>query len=37
MIGTAFDFKTGAILSVVVTILVFIVSSLIPNEPVEHH
>ncbi|MDQ0198168.1 YjzD family protein [Neobacillus ginsengisoli] len=37
MIGTAFDFKTGAILSVVVTILVFIVSTLIPNEPVEHH
>ncbi|MCM2533704.1 YjzD family protein [Neobacillus pocheonensis] len=37
MIGSAFDFKTGALLSVVVTILVFIVSALIPNEPVEHH
>lgn len=33
MIGTAFDFKTGAILGVIATILILIVPSIIPNEP----
>lgn len=34
-----FDFTLGAILSVVVTGLVVVISSIIPNEPVahEHH
>jgi hypothetical protein len=33
MIGTAYDFTTGAILGVVATILILIVPSIIPNEP----
>ena len=37
MNGIAFDVKVGSILAVAVTILVFVVSSLIPNEPVEKH
>ncbi|MEH7335839.1 DUF2929 family protein [Neobacillus drentensis] len=37
MNGVAFDVKVGSILAVAVTILVFVVSSLIPNEPVEKH
>lgn len=37
MLGVAFDLKTGAILAVCVTILIFVVSSIIPNEPVEKH
>ncbi|MGG3469811.1 DUF2929 family protein [Neobacillus pocheonensis] len=37
MNGVGFDFKLGSILAVAVTVLVFVVSSLIPNEPVEKH
>ncbi|CRK83482.1 YjzD family protein [Neobacillus massiliamazoniensis] len=37
MIGVGFDFKIGAILSVCVTILIFVASTIIPNEPVEKH
>ncbi|MDN3015094.1 DUF2929 family protein [Paenibacillus sp. BSR1-1] len=37
MNGVAFDVKVGSILAIAVTILVFVVSSLIPNEPVEKH
>jgi hypothetical protein len=37
MNGAEFDFKLGSILAVVVTILLFIVSSVIPNEPAEKH
>lgn len=37
MNGVAFDVKVGSILAVAVTILVYVVSSLIPNEPVEKH
>lgn len=37
MNGVAFDMKLGTILAVAVTILVFVVSSVIPNEPVEKH
>ncbi len=33
MIGTAFDFATGAILGVIATVLILIVPSIIPNEP----
>jgi hypothetical protein len=35
--GAAFDVKLGAIISVCVTILIFVVSAIIPNEPVEKH
>lgn len=37
MSGAAFDFKLGAILSVGITILIFVMSTIIPNEPVEKH
>jgi len=33
MQGTEFDFKAGAIVSVVVTVLIYIVTTIIPNEP----
>lgn len=35
-----FNFATGAIISVIFTVLVFIISAIIPNEPTpdaEHH
>ncbi|NRD78415.1 DUF2929 family protein [Bacillus sp. BRMEA1] len=35
--GAAFDVKLGAIMAVCVTILIFIVSAIIPNEPVKKH
>ncbi|PLS15479.1 DUF2929 domain-containing protein [Bacillus sp. M6-12] len=34
MIGVDFNFKTGTILSVVTTILIFIIPAIIPNDPV---
>lgn len=37
MQGIAYNFSTGALLGVVVTILIFIVANLIPDEPVKHH
>jgi uncharacterized membrane protein YdjX (TVP38/TMEM64 family) len=37
MNGAAFNPTTGAILSVGVTILIFIASAIIPNEPAEKH
>lgn len=37
MNGVAFDFTLGSLLAVGVTVLIFVVSSLIPNEPVEKH
>lgn len=37
--GATYDFRTATIISVVVTILVYIVGAILPNEPVEdsHH
>lgn len=35
--GAAFDFNLGAIISVCVTILIFAVAAIIPNEPAENH
>ncbi|MED3551541.1 MULTISPECIES: DUF2929 family protein [Cytobacillus] len=35
MIGTAFNLKTGSILAVAATILIFIVASIIPEGPSE--
>ncbi|MEH6946084.1 YjzD family protein [Peribacillus asahii] len=39
MSGVAYDFTVATILSVIVTVLVIIVASILPNEPVEksHH
>ncbi|MGF2615341.1 DUF2929 family protein [Rossellomorea vietnamensis] len=37
MTGAPFEFQTGAIIAVFVTLLLFVVSMIIPNEPVEKH
>jgi hypothetical protein len=37
MTGATFDFVTGSILAVIVTVLLFVVSAIIPNDPVDHH
>jgi hypothetical protein len=35
--GAEFDFMSGAVVSVGVTILIFIATAVLPNEPVEKH
>jgi hypothetical protein len=35
--GAKFDFLPGAVVSVGVTVLIFIAAAVIPNEPVENH
>lgn len=40
VLGVHFDFATGAIISVIFTILVLVISAIIPNEPTpeaDHH
>ncbi|MCP3742175.1 YjzD family protein [Rossellomorea sp. BNER] len=37
MNGVKFHFETGAIIAVGVTILIFVLSALIPNDPVEDY
>ncbi len=37
MLGTAYDFKIGSILTLVVVVLVYAISAVIPNDPVEKH
>jgi hypothetical protein len=37
MTGVTYDFMTGNILAVIVTVLIFVVSAIIPNDPVEQH
>jgi hypothetical protein len=37
MTGAHFEFMTGLILAIGTTILIFIVSMVIPNDPVENH
>ncbi|WML51570.1 YjzD family protein [Neobacillus sp. PS3-12] len=37
MIGTTYDFKMGTILTVVLVVMVYAISALIPNEPAEKH
>jgi hypothetical protein len=37
MTGATFDFVTGSILAIIVTVLLFVVSAIIPNDPVDHH
>jgi hypothetical protein len=37
MSGASFDFVSGAVISVGVTVLIFIATAVIPNEPVTKH
>lgn len=37
MNGAAFHFETGVLIAVVVTILLFVLTALIPNDPIEKH
>jgi hypothetical protein len=36
MIGAAFHFETGAIVGVIVTVLIFVLGAVLPNEPSSH-
>ena len=36
-VGGVFEFKTGAIISVVVSILIIIAAAVLPKQPVEKH
>lgn len=37
MLGTGFDFKMGTILTVILVVMVYAISAVIPNDPVEKH
>jgi hypothetical protein len=37
MVGTTYNVQTGSILAIVVTVMILIISAIIPNEPVEKH
>ncbi|PLR78840.1 DUF2929 domain-containing protein [Bacillus sp. V3-13] len=37
MMGAEFDLKAGSILAVIVTVLIIVVSQILPNDPVEKH
>jgi hypothetical protein len=37
MNGAAFHFETGVLISILVTILLFVLTALIPNDPIEKH
>jgi len=37
MSGVPFDFTAGTILAVIVTIVIFILPAILPNEPEEKH
>jgi len=37
MQGIAYQFSTGALLGVAMTVFVIIVANVLPNEPVHHH
>jgi hypothetical protein len=37
MQGIAYQFSTGALLGIVVTVLIIIIANLLPDEPVKHH
>ncbi|WP_027408935.1 DUF2929 family protein [Anoxybacteroides tepidamans] len=37
MQGISYQFSTGALLGVVMTVLIIIVANLLPNEPVNQH
>lgn len=37
MQGIPYNFSTGALLGIIVTIFIVIVANLLPDEPAEHH
>lgn len=37
MNGVAFNFKNGLIMTFIFTIVILLITTMIPNEPVEHH
>jgi uncharacterized membrane protein len=37
MVGTTYNVQTGSILAIIVTVMIFVISAIIPNEPVEKH
>jgi hypothetical protein len=37
MMGVEFDLKTGTIITIPVVLLLYIIPSIIPNDPVEKH
>jgi hypothetical protein len=37
MSGTTYDFMTGTIIAVAATVLIIVVSFIIPNDPADHH
>lgn len=37
MNGAPFSFMTGLVIAVIATVLLFVLSALIPSDPVEHH
>lgn len=37
MQSATYDFVTASVVAVIVTVLIIVLGSLIPNEPVEHH
>nr|WP_238942034.1 YjzD family protein [Bacillus sp. REN10] len=37
MNGAAFTWMPGTIISIIVAVLLFVISALVPNDPVEHH
>lgn len=37
MNGAEFNFQLGALLAVITTFLIFVVSAIIPTEPIEEH
>ncbi len=37
MNGAAFHFETGVLISILATVLLFVLTALIPNDPIEKH
>lgn len=37
MIGSAYNFNLGALLTVVISVMVYALSAILPNEPAEKH
>jgi hypothetical protein len=37
MVGSTYNFNLGALLTVVVSVMVYVLSAVLPNEPVEKH
>ncbi|MBO8178072.1 YjzD family protein [Aeribacillus pallidus] len=37
MMGAEYHFETGALLAVIATVLIYVVPTILPNDPVEKH